>query len=229
MRRNRTWLKLAVGVLLGGAVVGCGGVDRTANPDAGDYYTTEEFDKLSKEQRAAYCDELARLRSEYEAAEGSAKQAAESAESAISGLEGQLNESAGALAALEAEVQELEREVQEWKSQPRQYTVKRGDSLWKISGQKRIYGDPARWPRIYRANRDQITDADLIYPGWVLKIPRGIPKQHTVEAGEYLSLIASYWEIYGSASKWPQIYEANKDQISDANLIHPRQVLKIPR
>ena len=41
-------------------LAGCGGgVERQANVDAGDYYTAEEFDKLSKEQRDAYCDDLA--------------------------------------------------------------------------------------------------------------------------------------------------------------------------
>lgn len=46
-----------------------------------------------------------------------------------------------------------------------QYEVVGGDSLWSISGQSEIYNDPYLWPLIYKANRDQIKDADLIYPG----------------------------------------------------------------
>lgn len=44
------------------------------------------------------------------------------------------------------------------------YTVVRGDSLWRISGRAEIYGNPYQWPLIYKANADQIRDADLIYP-----------------------------------------------------------------
>lgn len=50
------------------------------------------------------------------------------------------------------------------------YTVSSGDSLWSISGKSSIYGDPYQWPLIYKANRSQINDADLIYPGQNLAI-----------------------------------------------------------
>jgi len=53
------------------------------------------------------------------------------------------------------------------------YTVSKGDSLWSISGNDSVYGDPYQWPLIYKANRDQIKDADLIYPGQSLDIDRG--------------------------------------------------------
>jgi len=46
-----------------------------------------------------------------------------------------------------------------------QYTVMAGDSLWAISGKSEVYGNPYQWPLIYKANRDKIKDADLIYPG----------------------------------------------------------------
>jgi LysM repeat protein len=45
------------------------------------------------------------------------------------------------------------------------YTVERGDNLWSISGKGEVYGDPYQWPLIYKANSDQIKDADLIFPG----------------------------------------------------------------
>jgi len=53
------------------------------------------------------------------------------------------------------------------------YLVVRGDSLWKISGKPDIYNNPYQWPMIYKANRDKIKDADLIYPGQELAITRG--------------------------------------------------------
>jgi LysM repeat protein len=52
------------------------------------------------------------------------------------------------------------------------YEVKRGDHLWGIASQPRIYGNPYAWPLIYKANSGKIKDADLIYPGQSLEINR---------------------------------------------------------
>ncbi len=52
---------------------------------------------------------------------------------------------------------------------PRTYTVKGGDSLSKIA--KNFYGDAMQWKRIYEANRDKISNPDLIHPGQVFVIP----------------------------------------------------------
>ena len=52
------------------------------------------------------------------------------------------------------------------------YTVVRGDNLWNISGKSDIYGDPYQWPLIYKANRSQIKDPDLIFPGQNFAIDR---------------------------------------------------------
>jgi nucleoid-associated protein YgaU len=35
-------------------------------------------------------------------------------------------------------------------------------------------------------------------------------------------------KVYGDRTKWPLIYEANKDVLQDPNKIYPKQVLKIP-
>ena len=48
------------------------------------------------------------------------------------------------------------------------YEVNKGDHLWGISGKS--YGNPYKWPLIYKANSDKIKDADLIYPGQVLDV-----------------------------------------------------------
>jgi nucleoid-associated protein YgaU len=49
------------------------------------------------------------------------------------------------------------------------YTVVKGDSLSKIA--KRFYGDAQQWQKIYEANKDQIKNPDLIYPGQTVRIP----------------------------------------------------------
>jgi len=52
------------------------------------------------------------------------------------------------------------------------YTVMGGDNLWNISGKSAIYSDPYQWPLIYKANRSQIKDPDLIFPGQTFDIDR---------------------------------------------------------
>ncbi len=53
------------------------------------------------------------------------------------------------------------------------------------------------------------------------------PKQYTVVKGDSLSKIAR--AVYGDASKWPKIYEANKAVIGkNPNLIFPGQVFSLP-
>jgi len=140
---------------------------------------------------------------------------------ALPEVEEQLTAVEGALAQIWAQVPEL--------PSPGRYTVLKGDCLWNIAKKEEVYNDPYMWPRIYLAN-DQITNADLIYPGWELIIPRGVKdNQHLVVFGEWLSKIAGYAEVYGDPSQWPKIYEANRDQILDPNLLYPAQVLEIPK
>lgn len=53
---------------------------------------------------------------------------------------------------------------------PVRYTVARGDSLWRIS--EKYYEDGTRYPRIYKANRDQISNPARIYPCQKFRVPR---------------------------------------------------------
>ncbi len=55
---------------------------------------------------------------------------------------------------------------------PSTHTVVKGECLWWIAEYKQIYNDPFMWPLIYKDNRDQIKNPDLIYPGQVFSIPR---------------------------------------------------------
>ena len=49
---------------------------------------------------------------------------------------------------------------------------------------------------------------------------------YTVKSGDSLSKIAK--QAYGDGSKWRAIFDANRDQLEDPDLIHPGQVLKLP-
>ena len=51
----------------------------------------------------------------------------------------------------------------------RVHEVRAGETLWAIA--EATIGDPALWPALYRANRDQIKDPSRLYPGQRLRIP----------------------------------------------------------
>jgi len=54
----------------------------------------------------------------------------------------------------------------------------------------------------------------------------GTDQTYTVVAGDSLSKIAK--KFYGNANQWNAIFQANKDKISNPDMIHPGQVLRIP-
>ena len=49
------------------------------------------------------------------------------------------------------------------------YTIVSGDSLSKIA--KKYYGNAAKWPTLFEANKEVIENPDLIYPGQVIRVP----------------------------------------------------------
>lgn len=51
-----------------------------------------------------------------------------------------------------------------------EYTVVKGDTLWKIA--VRAYADGYQWTKIWEANKTKITDSNLIETGMVIVIPR---------------------------------------------------------
>jgi len=173
------------------------------------------------------------------------KMTEEEAQAELARIRAELDQLNADIAALEAEVAEMRASVTEledlhaglneqvaelreaWKRcQWGRYTVVEGDWLSKIASMRKVYHDGAKWPWIYEANQDKISNPNLIYPGWVLLIPT--LDQYTVIPGDCLWLIASYLSIYSDAKRWPEIYEANKDKISDPDLIYPNQEFVVP-
>ena len=73
------------------------------------------------------------------------------------------------------------------------YVVEFGDTLWDIAAAK--YHDAFQWPILYHANRDQISNPDLIEVGQRLVIPRAP------------SLAASARQ---EASDWPPYHKHRK-------------------
>ena len=66
---------------------------------------------------------------------------------------------------LPVQVSELPKELPDGQS----LVVQPGNSLWRIA--RRTYGDGLRFTTIYEANRSQIRDPDLIYPGQIFTLP----------------------------------------------------------
>ena len=117
---------------------------------------------------------------------------------------------------------------------PIRYTVKSGDTLWKIARQ--FYGNGAMWTKIYADNKTTIKNPNRIYVGQVLLIYPSIgdgtyitesgAKTYRVKRGDTLWSIAE--EMYGKGKRWKKIYEANKGTLSDPNKLYAGQILIIP-
>ncbi len=114
-----------------------------------------------------------------------------------------------------------------------EYTVVRGDYLWRIAGKPTVYGNPYEWVKIYSANQDLVGEnPNLIYADWVLGVPRNqAPGTYWVQPGDNLVEVAK--KVYGDASKWTSIYNANEDLIintgGDQGTIFPHMVLEVPQ
>jgi len=197
--------------------------------ERGQYLSEEEYLKLKLDDAMAYCEQMSGILDsrKQEQADLKAEMNRENAEAGR--LRSQVKNLDGRIETLKNKVASMERAYGPYRGKAFSHTVVEKEYLSLIAGYSQIYGDAMKWPRLYRANGDQIEDPNLIYPDQVLKVPHGYPKWHLVTDGEFLSKIANYWEIYDDGREWPRIYEANQDQIRDPDMIHPDQVLTIPR
>lgn len=120
------------------------------------------------------------------------------------------------------------------------YTVKRGDSLWKIADH--LLGDGARFPEIVELNNAVLNGRpDFIVSGTVLKVPYETPEpvldhpaeEYVVKAGDTLSEIAE--AKLGDPMRYPALFQASRDTVqpdgatlTDPNLIRPGWEITIP-
>lgn len=211
---------------------GCGPkVTRNADVSSGDYYSAEEFKRLDKKQREAYCAALEAELASLESRQVENGDKAAAARARLAAMQSELEGLEGRYASAKSEGEALNQEIGWYENLPKSYLVVKGDFLQKISGMETIYNDPTKWTRIYFANREKLLEQgpNWIYPGWELAIPRDWPSSWTVSQDEYLGRIAGYWEVYDDATKWVRIYEANKDRVRDPDVIWPGWELQIPR
>ncbi len=81
----------------------------------------------------------------------------------------ELDEAAQVISRAEIPFERMTPEIAREASGPEALIVQPGNTLWGMSVQQ--FGDGRRYMRIFDANRDQIRDPDLIYPGQVFVLP----------------------------------------------------------
>lgn len=119
------------------------------------------------------------------------------------------------------------------------YTVKRGDSLWKIAEQR--LGDGTRYVELVDLNRAVLDGRpDFLLPGTTLQVPvpdssalRATQGAYVVQPGDTLSEIAE--EQLDDGAAYPSIFDASRDtaqtdgaHLTDPDLIRPGWQLTIP-
>jgi len=74
--------------------------------------------------------------------------------------------------------------------------------------------------------RNEVVADIKVVPKPGVSAPVSSMKTYTVKQGDTLSAIAK--EYLGNANEYMKIFNANKDQLTDPDMIKPGQVLKIP-
>jgi nucleoid-associated protein YgaU len=104
-----------------------------------------------------------------------------------------------------------------------------GFSMKEANGKVSIAGKST-----YQLEKDLLWDAIKKHAGWEKEVAADIKVEktdihgiHTVQAGESLSKIAKVH--YDNANRYMDIFNANKDQLKNPDLIHPGQKLVIPK
>src|SRR3990167_4785709 len=108
----------------------------------------------------------------------------------------------------EKAAQHTEEKKKEESKLPRDYTVSKGDHLWKIA--VAVYKDGYKWVNIASANN--LKNPDLIIPGQRLTLPKvTAASTYTVVRGDTLWDISN--RFYGSGFSWTKILDANAGKI----------------
>ena len=103
------------------------------------------------------------------------------------------------------------------------------DGNWKEEGGKiKLWGKTE-----YQLDANRLWDKIKEHPGWENEVVADLQATrtdvygyHTVKSGDTLSAIAK--KLLGSANRYTEIFNANKDQLSDPDKIKVGQKLVIP-
>lgn len=87
---------------------------------------------------------------------------------------------------------------------PSTYQVKKGETVIDIARRREIFNDQFMWPLIYKANRDQMRDPKVVFPGQILSIPRDITFEEIIEARKQAKAPPPYIPPYDAYN--PEFY-----------------------
>ena len=118
---------------------------------------------------------------------------------AIDDMEAQRRAAAEAEERARAEAEARRAEAARRAAQRVDYTVSSGDNLWSIAGQGSTFGNPYAWPLIYKSNKSQIEDADLIYPGQNLSFDTEVT-QAEMDAATNHARMRGAWSVGAAES-----------------------------
>jgi len=120
---------------------------------------------------------------------------------------------------------------------PETYTIKPGDTLSSIA--VALYGTERRWVDISQAN--PTIDPTRLRVGQVIKLPGrveleradrvtqpapGLVVEYIIRPNDTLSSIAQ--QYYGNPNQWRYIYNANRDQIENPDILQVGKKIEIP-
>lgn len=193
-------------------------------------YTVEDLQDYSRDDIEAMGDKNIELQIAYwEWQKAEADAVVDEWEAQVLPLRAERDELQAIVDQLNQDISWLRGEINRLRNSGVNHTIIEGECLWTIASYHYYFNDGSEWPRIYERNSAHISDPNLIYAGDTIVVPVPMASTYTVVEGDYLGKIAGYGIVYNSRGEWPQLYEANRNQISDPNLIYPGQVLTIPR
>lgn len=145
----------------------------------------------------------------------------------------QKEEAAAMLAKQQAELQKKQQEEKARKESWAKQTIAVAGEIWQIT--KKEGRDVARGQETLKLAKDSFDKSDFdsaldlsLQSIDELQSAPFIDVKYTVRRGDCLWNIARQPEHYGRGRDWVKIWKANKKQIKDYDLIHPKQVLTIP-
>ncbi len=100
-------------------------------------------------------------------------------------------------------------------------------------GRWRLSPERAVTPGLYTLRADQVTEAGKVtarveLPVQVSQVPASLPEGRSVVVQPGNSLWRIARSTYGQGVRYTQIYEANRSQIRDPDLIYPGQIFALP-
>jgi nucleoid-associated protein YgaU len=103
------------------------------------------------------------------------------------------------------------------------YEVRGGDTLMKIAFM--VYGDVYQWRRILDSNSDRISDPARLVKGTQLKVENAPNEsyydgyeRYLIKTGDTLGVISN--DVYGTTSKWRDLWKMNDGLVKDPNRIY---------